>query len=79
MPTFRIRMINAEFESCDESDFATLEAASKNAIASGARVVAESIVDGNVVSAVELQIHADDRLVAHHIVNMSVSDLLLRD
>ena len=72
-------MINAEFESCDESEFASLDAASRNAINSGARVVAEAVVSGSSVSAVELLIHAEERLVAHHIVNMSVTDLLTRE
>ena len=69
-------MINAEFESCDESDFPSLEAATKNAIASGTRVVADTIIGGQIVSAVELQIHEGEELVAHRIVSLSVADLL---
>ena len=72
-------MINSEFESADESDFPTLEAASRNAINAGARVVADAIVGGLEVAAVELQIHDGDRLVAHHVVSLSVAHLLPRN
>lgn len=80
MPRFRIRMINADFESCEETEYASLQEASRRAIASGARVVTEAIASGEErISAVELQIHEGERLVAHHVVNLSVADLLPRD
>ena len=71
-------MINAEFESCDESEFPSLEAASRNAINSGARVVADAIAGGDNVAAVELQLHEAEQLVAHHVVSLSVADLFPR-
>jgi hypothetical protein len=80
MPRFRIRMINSEFESCEETEFPSLQDASKRAIASGARVITESIIGGEERSAaVQLQIHQGERLVAHHVVSLSVADLLPRE
>jgi hypothetical protein len=73
-------MINSEFESSEETDYPSLQDASKRAIASGARVVTESIAGGEERSAaVELKIHQGERLVAHHIVSLSVADLLPRE
>jgi hypothetical protein len=73
-------MINAEFESCEETDYPSLQDASKRAIASGARVLTEAIASGEErTAAVELQIRQGEHLVAHHVVSLSVADLLPRE
>ena len=76
MPHYRIHLINAEFASCEERDYETLDAARNIAIASAVRVVSESISRGKPIASVEIRIEDGDRVVAHHIVNLNVSELL---
>jgi hypothetical protein len=76
MPRYRIHMINAEFKSCDDGEYPSAEAAEKAAIVSAARVASESIAAGEKTAAVEIRIEDGDHIVAHHVVNLSVSPLL---
>ena len=75
MPRFRIRMTNSEFESVDETDFPSLEAARRGAVATASKVAAEAIAAGAPNSAVEIQIDQDGRMVARNVVTLSVADL----
>jgi hypothetical protein len=75
MPHFRIQMTNAEFESCDEGEYASLDAARRAAVAAAMSVASESIAMGKDTAAVELQIFDGDRLLAHQVVNLTVSEL----
>jgi hypothetical protein len=75
MPRYSIRLINSEFESFDEAEYASLGDAVQTAIATATRVVAESISEGEPTAAVELQIREGEHLVARHVVTLSVSDL----
>ena len=75
MPRYRIHMINSEFESDDEADYASLEAARRSAITAATRVAAESIADGEDSASVEVQIHDGSTLIVRNVVNLSVSDL----
>lgn len=76
MPHFRIKMVNQEFVSESEGEYHSLDAASKSAVATGARVASEAILDGTPTAAVELQIYDGKALLAHHVVSISVADLL---
>ncbi|HEY7005762.1 MAG TPA: hypothetical protein VH392_04690 [Sphingomicrobium sp.] len=75
MPRYRIRLINSEFESVGETDYPSLDAARKAAIATATKVVAESSAEEAPSVAVEVQIHEGETLVARHVVSLSVSDL----
>ncbi|MGE5562550.1 MAG: DUF6894 family protein [Bacillota bacterium] len=75
MPRYRIRMTNSEFESVDEADYPSLEAARRAAVATASRVVAEAIASGAPNSSVEVQIDEDGEMVARNVVTLSVSDL----
>jgi uncharacterized protein YcnI len=79
MPHYRIRMINADFESCAEAEYSSAEAAAKAAITAATQVAAEAIADGKTTTAIELRIEEGDRVIAHHVVNLSVSKLLPTD
>ena len=76
MPRYRIRMINSQFESCDEAEYASLDAVREVAINTAAKVAAESVADGEHTAAIELEIHEDVTLVARHVVTLSVADLM---
>jgi hypothetical protein len=75
MARYRIRTINSEFESADEGEFDSLEAAKKSAIITASEIVGEAIAEGHPTSAVELQIFEGDQLVARQVVALSVTDL----
>lgn len=75
MPRYRIRLINSEFESVEEADYPSLTAARSAALGTATKVVAESIGDDGPNVAVEVQVHEGDKLVARHVVTLSVSDL----
>ena len=74
MPLYRIRMINSHFESVDEVDFGSIDAARQAAITAATSVVSESIAEGERTSAVEVQIFNDERLVSRQVITLSVSD-----
>jgi hypothetical protein len=75
MPRYRIRMINSEFESLEEGDYPSLEAARRMAIATAARVACESIAAGETAASVEIEIHDGDAFAARNVVTLSVADL----
>ena len=75
MPLYRIRLINSEFESCDESTYPSQELATASAIAGATRIVSDSITDGTPAAAIEIQIHAGETMVARKVVTLSVADL----
>jgi hypothetical protein len=79
MPLYRIKMTNSEFESAEEGEYPSVAAATKMAISAATRVVAENIANGEQTSAVEVCVEEGDRVVAHHVVNLSVSQLLPTD
>lgn len=74
MPLYRIRMINSHFESADEVDFSSLEAARKSGVAAATTIVSESIAEGVQTSAVEVQIFDGDALVSRQVVTLSVAE-----
>jgi hypothetical protein len=75
MPRYRIRMINSEFESFDEADYPSLDAARQMAISTATRIAAESLLDGVTTTAIEVEIHEQLAMVARHVVTLSVADL----
>jgi hypothetical protein len=77
MPRYRIRMINSQFESADEVDYPSLEAARKAAIGTATTIAGESIAQGEPASAVEIQIFDDGRLVSRQVVTLSVAEFTL--
>lgn len=76
MPSYRIRLINSEFESADEADYPSLEAARRSAIVGATQIVSDSVASGEASVAVEIQIYADDELVARTVVSLNVADLI---
>jgi hypothetical protein len=74
MPLFRIRMINSTFESADEVEFSSLDKARRSAITAATSIVSESIAEGEVASAVEVQIFEEERLVSRQVVTLSVAE-----
>jgi hypothetical protein len=75
MPHFRIHMINSEVES-SEGDYQSLDEARRAAIATAARVASEAIAEGQETASVELRIEDGDKVIARHVVNLSVAPLL---
>lgn len=75
MPRYRIRLINSEFDSADESDFPSLEAARKSAVHTATKVVSEAVADGENASAVEVHICEEEHMVSRQVVTLSVVDL----
>jgi len=77
MPLYQIRLINSEFESVEECNYPSLDDARAFAIRAAAAIVADSIVQGEPATAVELQVHCDGSMVARHVVTLSVSHLVI--
>jgi predicted transcriptional regulator len=75
MPRYRIRMINSKFESVDDADHSSLEAARTSAISTAVKVAAEAVAGGEPNAAVEVEIYEDQTVVARKLVTLSVSDL----
>jgi hypothetical protein len=75
MPRYRIRLINSEFESSDEADYPSLEKAWRSAIVGATQVVTESVAEGKMSVAVEVQIYEGEQLVARNVVSLNVADL----
>ena len=74
MPLYRIRMINSHFESTDEVDFSSIDAARKSGVLAATSIVSESIAEGDQTSAVEVQIFDGDALVSRQVVTLSVAE-----
>ena len=77
MQPFRIHMINSEFQSCDDSEHDSLEAALKAGIAAAAKVATEAIAAGHQNSAVEIRIEQNGEVVERRVLTFSVSDLMV--
>ena len=75
MPEYRIRLINSEFDSADNADFPSLDAARKSAVHTATRVLVDAIHDGEATSAVEVQICEQGRMLSRQVVTISVVDL----
>ena len=75
MPSFRIRLINSQFESVDEVGFDSLEAARQASICAAVRIVGESIAEGELTSAVEIEILKGEELESRQVVTLSVTEL----
>jgi len=75
MPKYQIRLIDSEFDSTEESDYHSIVAASKEGIRTAARVAADRLEDGMTSEAIEIRISEGDRIVARHVVSLSVSNL----
>jgi hypothetical protein len=75
MPRCRIRLINSDFESADESDYPSLEAAVRAAIVGATEVVSEAIAAGEQSAAVEVQVDCNDVLVARKVVALTIADV----
>jgi len=75
VPRFRIHLINSEFESFDESDYPSLDAARQMAIKTATRIAADTIVEGITTTAVAVEIHEGEEMLTRQVVTISVSDL----
>lgn len=76
MARYSIHMINSEFESREDEDYPTLDEARRMGVIAATKVVSEAIVNGEQTSAVEVRIEDAERVLAHCVVNLSVSNLL---
>ena len=74
MPRYRIRLNNSHFESAEEVEFSSLDAARKSGVATATDIVSESVAHGNSTSAVEVQIFADEELVSRQVITLSVAE-----
>jgi hypothetical protein len=70
-------MINSDFESRDDIDYSSLEAAFKAGIAAASRVATEAISEGHESSSVEIRIEQDGEVVGRRVLTFSVSDLMI--
>jgi hypothetical protein len=68
-------MINSDFKSCDDSEFASLDAARRASIATAAKVASESVAAGEMSAAVEVQIFESGQMVVRQVVTLSVAEL----
>jgi hypothetical protein len=68
-------MINSDFDSVDEAEFASLEAARQLAVTTAVKVACESLASGGAAAAVELEISEGESVVARHVVTLSLADL----
>ena len=75
MAQYRIRLINSEFDSSDEAEYASSEEALRAAIAGATRIAGDSVARGEPSSAVEIQIYDGTELVDRHIVTVSWAGL----
>jgi Domain of unknown function (DUF6894) len=76
MPSYRVRMINSEFESFEEVDYPSLESARRAAVATATKIAAESIIAGAASVAVELQIDQNGKMLLREVVSISLADLM---
>ena len=76
MPQYRVHMINSDFDSCEEGEYSSVEAAFKAGIAAASRVATEAIAAGLESSSVEIRIEQADHIVGRRILTFSVSELL---
>ena len=76
MPQYRVHMINSDFDSCEEGEYPSVEAAFKAGIAAASRVATEAIAAGHESSSVEIRIEQADHIVGRRILTFSVSELL---
>lgn len=72
-------MVNAEFESSDEGDYASIDAAAKAATSAATSLVSESIAEGKSTAAIEFRIFEVERLALHRVVSLSVAEMLADD
>ena len=79
MATYRIRLINSEFDSSDEAQYASCEEALRAAIAGATRIAGDSVAKGACSSAIEIQIYDASGIVARHVVTVSVAGLIAED
>lgn len=75
MPRYRIQMINSQFESAEEADFASLDTAQKSAITTAITIVGDAVAEGEIASAVEIQIFEAEQLLVRQVITLSVTEL----
>jgi len=75
MPQYRVHMINSEFESSDEGEYPSPEAAMAAGIGAAVKVAGEAIGRGELTSAVEIRVEQGDGIIQRRILAFSVSEL----
>lgn len=63
-----------EVREVDQAEFSSLEAARHPAITTATNIVSEAMAEGEVTSAIEVQIFEDHRLVSRQVVTLSVAE-----
>ena len=76
MPRYRIHMINSEFESFDDCDYESVDAALGAQIRAAAAVAAEAVIKGEANAAIEIQVEEGGRVVGRRVLSISVADLM---
>lgn len=75
MPQFRIHIVNSMFESSEDGEFPSLDAALRVALNAGVKIAGETIAAGHETSAIEIRIEDDEEIVARRVLSFSVADL----
>jgi hypothetical protein len=75
MPRFRVHMINSDFSSSEEGDYASVEAAVEAGVRGAAEVASDQIAKGTPAAAIEIRVEQGDEVLARRVIAFSVSDL----
>lgn len=77
MPLYRVHMINSEFESSDEGEYTSVNAAMAAGIGAAVKVASEAIARGELTSAVEIRVEQGDEIAQRRVLSFSVSELAI--
>ena len=77
MPRYRVHLINSEFESCDEGEYPSADAAMAAGIGAAVEVAGEAIGRGELTSAVEIRVEQGDGTIQRRVLAFSVSHLAI--
>jgi hypothetical protein len=72
-------MINSDFQSYDEAEYASVEAALDAQVKAAAAVATEAVTKGESNVAIEIQVEQDGKILGRRVLSMSVSDLIPND
>ena len=75
MQRYRVHMINSEFSSAEDGNYASVEAALQSGLRAAVGVVCDQVARGDTNSAIEIRVEEKDQVVARRVIAFSVSDL----
>lgn len=76
MPRFRIHMINSEFQSFEDGEYESVEAALNANVSAAAAVATEAVIGGEANTAIEIHVELNGKVVGRRVLSMSVSNLI---